>query len=143
MSQDLTDRQRLILQTIADERRCRFGEIRTRIGTTAADRTLRDDLAHLKRLNLIVSSGHGRGATWHLVDTNKADSELLKPLRPVPDFAAVERGQLDGEVANRRAFGVAGRNGEARSLLGQAVQKLIAAASADDDHPPEAASRNF
>lgn len=30
------------------------------------ERTLREDLIHLKRLGLVVSEGFGRGAIWHL-----------------------------------------------------------------------------
>jgi hypothetical protein len=43
-----------------------------------ADRTLRDDLLHLKRLGLINSRGHGRGAVWFLVAEPKPDQNSNK-----------------------------------------------------------------
>lgn len=63
--QDLSDRQREILQIIAD------GEIPLRhimreLSTDTPRGTVRDDLNHLKRLDLIESKGHGRGAVWSL-----------------------------------------------------------------------------
>jgi len=44
----------------------------------AADRTLRDDLPHLKRLGLIDSRGLGRGAVWFLGATPKFEDEPNK-----------------------------------------------------------------
>jgi hypothetical protein len=44
----------------------------------AADRTLRDDLPHLKRLGLIDSRGHGRGAVWFLGAAQKLEGEPHK-----------------------------------------------------------------
>ncbi len=44
------------------------------LATPPADRTLRDDFQHLKRLGLIVIKGHGRGASWSLAPrSNKAE----------------------------------------------------------------------
>lgn len=40
--------------------------LRSRLSAPPADRTLRDDLLHLKRLGLVGSVGHGRGAVWFL-----------------------------------------------------------------------------
>ncbi|MEI9979926.1 MAG: ATP-binding protein [Edaphobacter sp.] len=63
---DLTDRQRQILQALAGDGSRPFANIRAQVDPTIADRTLRDDLIHLKRLGLIDSRGHGRGAAWFL-----------------------------------------------------------------------------
>lgn len=64
---DLTDRQRRILQALAGGGTRAFANIRAEVDPALAERTLRDDLLHLKRLGLINSRGHGRGATWFLV----------------------------------------------------------------------------
>lgn len=45
-----------------------FANIRAQIDPAVADRTLRDDLLHLKRLGLINSRGHGREAVWFLAE---------------------------------------------------------------------------
>jgi ATP-dependent DNA helicase RecG len=66
VAHDLTNRQRQILQAVAGGRERQFANIRAQIDPAVADRTLRDDLIHLKRLGLIDSSGHGRGAVWFL-----------------------------------------------------------------------------
>ena len=66
VSHDLTERQREILQVLAQAQKLPFREIRAQLSHPPADRTLRDDLAHLKRLGLVVSSGFGRGAAWLL-----------------------------------------------------------------------------
>jgi len=50
VAHNLTDRQRQILQAIAGERERQFAHIRAQIDPAVADRTLRDDLLHLKRL---------------------------------------------------------------------------------------------
>lgn len=63
---DLTERQRRILQVLAGGKKQSFASIRAKIDPAIAERTLRDDLLHLKRLGLISSQGHGRGATWFL-----------------------------------------------------------------------------
>ena len=70
---DLTDRQRRILQAVAGERTMPFASIRAQVGPAIAERTLRDDLLHLKRLGLISSRGHGRGAVWFLVADAQPD----------------------------------------------------------------------
>jgi len=44
----------------------------------AADRTLRDDLLHLKRLGLIDSRGHGQGTVWFLGEAQKIEGEPNK-----------------------------------------------------------------
>lgn len=80
VAHDLTKRQRQILQAIAGSGECPFSQIRDQIASSAAERTLRDDLIHLKRLGLIDSRGHGRGAVWFLataplsgLEPNKAE----------------------------------------------------------------------
>ncbi len=72
---DLTDRQRQILQALAGGGRRPFASIRAQVNPAVADRTLRDDLSHLKRLGLINSQGHGRGATWFLATDTLAGPE--------------------------------------------------------------------
>ncbi len=64
---NLTERQREILQVLAPARRMALREVRDRMADPPADRTLGDDLSHLKKLGLVGSSGHGRGAVWFLV----------------------------------------------------------------------------
>jgi ATP-dependent DNA helicase RecG len=76
ISHDLTNRQRDILQSLSTAGKgISFAEIKCQITTPAADRTLRDDFQHLKRLGLIDVLGHGRGAKWHLSSSmeNKAE----------------------------------------------------------------------
>lgn len=63
---DLTPRQREILQLLSRSSPARFGEIWDHVGRTIGERTLRDDLQHLKRLRLVGLRGRGRGATWQL-----------------------------------------------------------------------------
>jgi len=66
VAHDLTSRQRLILQVLSASANETFGRIKMRVNPEIADRTLRDDLIHLKRLKLIESIGRGRGAVWLL-----------------------------------------------------------------------------
>jgi ATP-dependent DNA helicase RecG len=73
VAHDLTERQRQILQAVAGWRERQFANIRAQIDPSAADRTLRDDLLHLKRLGLIDSRGHGRGAVWFLATEGAED----------------------------------------------------------------------
>lgn len=63
---DLTSRQREILLILSRRISIAFREIRAQLGQEIAERTLRDDLLHLKRLGLIGSKSHGRGAFWFL-----------------------------------------------------------------------------
>lgn len=71
VAHDLTERQRQILQSLAKSRDLAFREIRQRISNPPPERTLREDLIHLKRLGLIVSEGFGRGAVWRLKRENE------------------------------------------------------------------------
>ena len=66
VSHDLSTRQRAILQLLAREPSLAFRDLRAGLSNPPADRTLRDDLAHLKRLGLVASQGRGRGALWFL-----------------------------------------------------------------------------
>ncbi len=75
---DLTDRQRMILQTLAGGGTRAFASIRAQVDPAVADRTFRDDLLHLKRLGLIDSRGHGRGATWFLAPKTGSDKRTNK-----------------------------------------------------------------
>jgi hypothetical protein len=50
--------------------RLTFAEIKSKFPNPPADRTLRDDFQHLKRLRLVQVSGIGRGAKWSLISTN-------------------------------------------------------------------------
>jgi hypothetical protein len=67
------DRQRRFLQAIAGGKESSFANIRTLINSSVADRTLRDDLLHLKRLRLLDSRGHRGGAVWFLAGASKIE----------------------------------------------------------------------
>ncbi len=77
VSHDLTERHRQILQSLSASlgKGITFTEIKLAFTDPPADRTLRDDFQHLKRLRLIDVSGHGRGAKWYLTGAyeNKAE----------------------------------------------------------------------
>lgn len=66
VSHDLTPRQREILLLLAGKETTPLRTIRAGLENPPAHRTLQDDLAHLKRLGLIDSGGHGRGAAYWL-----------------------------------------------------------------------------
>lgn len=69
VSHDLTDRQRQILQILADGRKRRLQEIYAGLAAPPAKRTLLDDLKLLRRCGLVESGGRGLGAKWWLVQT--------------------------------------------------------------------------
>jgi ATP-dependent DNA helicase RecG len=71
VAHDLTERQREILQVLARHREAPLRVIREGVAHPAADRTIQDDLVHLRRLGLVVASGRGRGARYWL----RRDSE--------------------------------------------------------------------
>ncbi len=73
VSHDLTARQRKVLLTLADRETIQFAALRAQVGPDVPERTFRDDLLHLKRLDLIGSAGRGRGAVWFLNRRNKAE----------------------------------------------------------------------
>ncbi len=66
VAHDLTERQREILQIIAQRGPIPLRGIMDQMSNPPASATVRDDLYHLKRLELIDSQGHGRGAVWLL-----------------------------------------------------------------------------
>ena len=72
IAHNLSDRQRVILQSLSNalNKGLTFIEIKSAIPNPPADRTLRDDFQHLKRLGLVQVAGKGRGAKWSLVSTN-------------------------------------------------------------------------
>jgi len=63
---DLTDRQREILHILSKKPSLPLREIRAAMDSPPSDRRLREELLHLKKLGLVSSSGHGRGAFWAL-----------------------------------------------------------------------------
>jgi ATP-dependent DNA helicase RecG len=73
ISHDLTNRQREILQAVSLglKQGVTLTDVRLKLSFPPADRTLRDDFQHLKRLGLVDLTGHGRGARWVLA--NKAE----------------------------------------------------------------------
>ena len=66
LAHDLTDRRREILQIIAAHGSVPLREILERISHPPVSVMACNDLYHLKRLELIVSKGYGRGAVWRL-----------------------------------------------------------------------------
>ena len=65
-SHDLTERQRRILSIMSDGRRWMSNEIASRLSPRPAPQRLREDLAVLRNLGLVESSGRGRGARWRI-----------------------------------------------------------------------------
>lgn len=68
----LTDRQHEIINILSSQKAASATEILKSLSTPPAERTLRDDLAKLKKLNRINATGKGRGTTWFLI-RNKAE----------------------------------------------------------------------
>ncbi len=66
VSHDLTDRQREILQALADGDKRAVREIRAALSEVSSARTIGDDLSMLRSLGLVETGGHGRGARWWL-----------------------------------------------------------------------------
>jgi ATP-dependent DNA helicase RecG len=73
ISHDLSARQRKVLLVLASGESMAFSALRAKAAPNTPERTLRDDLLHLKRLDLIGSTGRGRGAVWFLIRRNKAE----------------------------------------------------------------------
>ena len=63
---DLTSRQRKILTMLADRDRLALRDFREKLGPGAEEWAIKEDLALLKQLGLIRTTGHGRGAHWFL-----------------------------------------------------------------------------
>lgn len=68
VGRNLTERQQAIL-ALLDQAGCGLAlrEIIVKLEPKATQRQVREDLAILRTLELIVSAGHGRGARWSLV----------------------------------------------------------------------------
>lgn len=66
VAHDLTERQREILQVLSRHAKAPLRVIREELARSAADRTIQEDLAHLRRLGLVGASGRGRGARYWL-----------------------------------------------------------------------------
>jgi len=71
---DLTEQQQAILQLLAEGGGLPLSEIQQRLNRGTL-RSVREDLAFLKRLGMLDSSGHARGARWNLIGPIK---------RPIP-----------------------------------------------------------
>ncbi len=67
VKQDLTERQRKILQLLSERPGIGRKEILTILKLEL--RPLKSDLEDLKRLGLIVQTGKGRGSVWHLAES--------------------------------------------------------------------------
>jgi ATP-dependent DNA helicase RecG len=63
---DLTAQQQEILRILGSGQRIALRELRGALAPAVNLRGLKEDLAFLKRLRLISSTGHGRGARWFL-----------------------------------------------------------------------------
>lgn len=66
VAHDLTRRQREILQVLAQTQSMPLRELRGKMTSPPSNRTIQDDLAHLRRLGLVGSGGRGRGAVYWL-----------------------------------------------------------------------------
>lgn len=66
VGRDLADRQRAILTVLHESvGGIALREIHARLGAGATERQVREDLATLRTLGLVIPSGHGRGARWN------------------------------------------------------------------------------
>ncbi len=77
ITHELTDRQRIILQSLAEAsiNGLTFAKIKSKFTSPPADRTLRDEFQQLKKLGLIDLSGYGRGARWTLLTSTTIGRE--------------------------------------------------------------------
>jgi len=66
VAHDLTARRREIFEIVAHDGATRQRDIMERMADPPASASVRDDRNHLRRLNLLDSSGQGRGAVWFL-----------------------------------------------------------------------------
>jgi ATP-dependent DNA helicase RecG len=64
---NLTDRQQAILRALGSARSLALREINLYLAEPVPPSTLRDDLWFLKKLGLVETAGHGRGAVWFLI----------------------------------------------------------------------------
>jgi len=73
VAHDLSDRQRRVLELLeASPAGVALREVRFRLGETVPEWEVKEDLALLKRLNLVDTQGHGRGAYWFLLNQGLA-----------------------------------------------------------------------
>jgi len=72
VSHELSERQRRVLHILSDGKKWRSSDIVSQFSEPIASSTLRDDLMLLKRLGMIDSGGHGRGARWWM-KSNEAE----------------------------------------------------------------------
>jgi ATP-dependent DNA helicase RecG len=63
---DLTGQQQAILHLLGAGQRLALREVLAALGTDVPTWSVRDDLAFLKQVGLVDSSGHARGARWNL-----------------------------------------------------------------------------
>jgi len=66
VAHDLTERQRELLQILAQRGPVPLRDIRKHLSMPPSDRMIQEDLAHLRRLDMVRSSGRGRGALYRL-----------------------------------------------------------------------------
>jgi ATP-dependent DNA helicase RecG len=66
VGRDLTSLQRQLLEVVSEARSASLRDIRGRLAGAPADRTIRENLAILRNLDLLETTGHGRGARWIL-----------------------------------------------------------------------------
>jgi ATP-dependent DNA helicase RecG len=67
----LNKREIEILQILVKGEHLSLREIVERLRSPPAPRTVGDNLAHLKKINLVDSEGTGRGARWFIVTNSK------------------------------------------------------------------------
>jgi ATP-dependent DNA helicase RecG len=87
VARDLTDRQQRILALLAEAgpRGLALREIRRRLEANVW--TVKDDLADLRRLGLIQTRGHARGATWAL-SAQQPTKTPNRPPKPPPNSSS-------------------------------------------------------
>lgn len=66
VSHDLTERQREILQILSRAETVPLREILGHMSSPPSERTVQEDLRHLKKVGLVDSGGRGRGASYRL-----------------------------------------------------------------------------
>ena len=67
LQREMTSRQKQILTILSQHGKMAVREIREFLENPPADRTIGDDLAQLKKLDLVDSKGVGRGARWFIL----------------------------------------------------------------------------
>lgn len=69
VAHDLSERQRRVLALLEVNRRgLALREVRSELGMVVPEWEVKEDLALLKRLGLVETAGHGRGAYWFLIN---------------------------------------------------------------------------